>query len=146
MNSVFYISFMVQNMFCSLAAFISLFSFAVYALNWIKMQFCIHLFLWCCCWMQNHITEEFCCIVYVQQHKNTVFHKCFVSFFSKLCFCCWNVFRGKWSLFALKVSSDTAAVRYVGPNVHSVLCLTHFVLSYFITDSLSFALQAKCSW
>lgn len=38
MNSHFYISFMVQNMFCNLAAFISLFSLAVYVFNCILIN------------------------------------------------------------------------------------------------------------
>lgn len=44
MNSDFYISFMVQDMFCSLAALISLFSFAVYVCNCILINAFIYIY------------------------------------------------------------------------------------------------------
>lgn len=46
--------------------------------------------------------KEFCFIVHVQQDKNTVFHIRSLSFFYS-----WNVFRGKWSLFKVKVRSSS---------------------------------------
>lgn len=86
MNSDFNISFMVQNIFCSLAAF-CIFSCAVYVFNCTLIN-ALYIYIYIFVMFLLKLKRNQSCIVHVQQHKNTVFPKASVSFFSKLFFCC----------------------------------------------------------